>query len=142
LNAVEWTWLKKGVVHGKLVFFLVLYLVQLSQKMVSLARGNEIPHYWWMCKIVEANATNFTLPKIWVKHEVLRCVYWWLEGPNDIILCHLCGVFTINGNPTRHAHGNQWTLTLRLKNKPLACQLIVPCLISLMITNVVLLKVG
>jgi hypothetical protein len=42
-----------------------------------------------------------------------------LEGLGDALLCHLCGVFTIDSNPTHHAHGNRQTLVSRLGSKPL-----------------------
>lgn len=53
----------------------VLYILVLIEGTVPLARGSEIPHFWWMCQTMEANAIAFTPPKIWVKHGVLRCVY-------------------------------------------------------------------
>jgi hypothetical protein len=98
----------------------VLYILVLIEGTVPLARGSEIPHFWWMCQTMEANAIAFTPPKIWVKHGVLRCVYWWLEGSHDAWLCYICGVFAIDGNPTHHTQENQQTPTSRPRGKPLA----------------------
>jgi hypothetical protein len=53
----------------------VLYIFVLFEGRVPLAKGSEIPHFWWMCKTMEANAIAFTPPKIQVKHGVLTCVY-------------------------------------------------------------------
>ncbi len=53
----------------------MLNIIVLFGRRVALVRGNKIPHFWQTCKIVEINATAFTRPKIWVKHDVLRSMY-------------------------------------------------------------------